>query len=161
MEGLARLVAESMARHGVDTPVDHRRLQWSRWFRCESSLDLLHAPSQPGLFAVAEELAAPGEIAAAGGRRMLAVFQVLQADDLGMALARLLAPNCPLKERIAGGRRRLVADALRPGAGRGFFRQRGRGLPDPLVHPESGSEPVRPCNPGLRTCDLQPPGMQL
>ena len=104
MEGLARLVAESMARHGMDTPVDHRRLQWSRWFRCESSFDLLHAPSKPGLFAVAEELAAPGEIAAAGGRRMLAVFQVSQADDIGIALARLFAPNCSLKERIAGGR---------------------------------------------------------
>jgi hypothetical protein len=104
MEGLTRLVAESMARHGMDAPVDHRRLQWSRWFRCESGFDLLDAPSKPGLFAVAEELAAPGEIPVAGGRRMLAVLQVSQADDLGMALARLFAPSSQLKERIAGGR---------------------------------------------------------
>ena len=32
MEGLARLVSESLARHGVDTSIDQRRLQWSRWF---------------------------------------------------------------------------------------------------------------------------------
>jgi hypothetical protein len=104
MEGLTRLVAESMARYGLDAPLDHRRLWWSPWFRCESSFDPLQAPSRPGLLALAEEVARPGELAAADGRRMLAVLQVLQAEDIGIAIARLFAPCSPLKERIDGGR---------------------------------------------------------
>ncbi len=58
MEGLTRLVSESLARYGLDRPVDYRRLQWSRWFRCESLHSLLHVPSKPGIFAIAEEVAA-------------------------------------------------------------------------------------------------------
>jgi len=56
METLTRLVAESLARHGFDRPVDYRRLQWSRWFRCESPHSLLTVPSRPGVFALAEEI---------------------------------------------------------------------------------------------------------
>lgn len=56
METLTRLVAESLARHGFDRPVDFRRLQWSRWFRCESHHSLLVVPSKPGVFALAEEI---------------------------------------------------------------------------------------------------------
>jgi hypothetical protein len=56
MEGLTRLVSESLARYGLDRPVDYRRLQWSRWFRCESLHSLLHVPSKPGIFALAEEV---------------------------------------------------------------------------------------------------------
>src|SRR4029077_4124158 len=56
METLTRLVSESLARHGFDRPVDYRRLRWSRWFRCESHHSLLVVPSQPGVFAVAEEI---------------------------------------------------------------------------------------------------------
>jgi|SRR5580698_3115400 hypothetical protein len=56
MEGLTRLVTESLARHGFDRPLDYRRLQWSRWFRCESHHSLLIVPSKPGVFAVAEEI---------------------------------------------------------------------------------------------------------
>jgi hypothetical protein len=56
MEGLTRLVSESLARHGFDRPVDYRRLSWSRWFRCESHHSLLFVPSKPGVFAVAEEI---------------------------------------------------------------------------------------------------------
>src|SRR6202163_689274 len=56
MEGLTRLVSESMARHGFDRPLDYRRLHWSRWFRCESPHSLLFVPSKPGVFAVAEEI---------------------------------------------------------------------------------------------------------
>ena len=64
MEGLTRLVSESLARHGFDRPVDYRRLHWSRWFRCESPHSLLLVPSKPGVFAVAEEIVefSPGEI---------------------------------------------------------------------------------------------------
>ena len=56
MEGLTRLVTESLARHGFDRPLDYRRLKWSRWFRCESPRSLLFVPSQPGVFALAEEI---------------------------------------------------------------------------------------------------------
>jgi len=56
METLTRLVAESLARHGFDRPVDYRRLEWSRWFRCESHHSLLVVPSRPGVFALAEEI---------------------------------------------------------------------------------------------------------
>src|SRR6202051_1119518 len=56
MEGLNRLVSESMARHGFDRPLDYRRLHWSRWFRCESHHSLLFVPSKPGVFALAEEI---------------------------------------------------------------------------------------------------------
>src|SRR5271165_5015866 len=57
MEGLTRLVTESLARHGFDRPLDYRRLHWSRWFRCESVHSLLFVPSKPGVFALAEEVA--------------------------------------------------------------------------------------------------------
>ena len=56
MEALTRLVADSLARHGLDRPVDPRRLQWSRWFRCDSTHSLLVVPSKPGIFALAEEI---------------------------------------------------------------------------------------------------------
>ena len=56
MEALTRLVSESLARHGFDRPLDYRRLQWSRWFRCESHHSLLLVPSKPGVFALAEEI---------------------------------------------------------------------------------------------------------
>lgn len=104
MEGLTRIVSESMARHGVDSPLDYRRLQWSRWFACQSSFDLLLVPSSPGLFALAEEIVAPGEAAVAGGKRMLAVLQLSHAEDLATAMSRWFAPDSPLRERIAAGR---------------------------------------------------------
>jgi hypothetical protein len=56
MEGIARLVTESLVRHGFDRPLDYRRLHWSRWFRCESVRSLLFVPSKPGVFALAEEI---------------------------------------------------------------------------------------------------------
>lgn len=56
MEGITRLVSESLARHGFDRPLDYRRLHWSRWFRCESHHSLLFVPSKPGVFAFAEEI---------------------------------------------------------------------------------------------------------
>jgi hypothetical protein len=58
MEALTRLVSDSLARHGLDCPVDPRRLQWSRWFRCDSPHSLLVVPSKPGIFALAEEIIA-------------------------------------------------------------------------------------------------------
>ncbi len=104
MEGLARLVSESLARHGFETALDHRRLQWSKWFRCESSFSPLLVPSKSGLFALGEEMIRPGETPVVGGKRMLALFQISEAEDLGMALGRLFLPGSPQRERLAGGR---------------------------------------------------------
>jgi hypothetical protein len=104
MEDLTRLVAESMARHGIEIAIDHRRLHWSKWSRCQSSFDLLLVPTKPGLFALAEELIAPGEAAMAAGKRMLAIFQVSETTDLDMAMLRLFAPGSRVAARLAEGR---------------------------------------------------------
>jgi hypothetical protein len=99
MEGLTRLVDDSMARHGFDAPVDHRRLQWSRWLRCESSFSLLLVPSAAGIYTLGEEIV--GELP--DGKRMLAVFRVSESEDLCFALRReLIAPS--LRERWASGK---------------------------------------------------------
>jgi len=104
MESLAHLVAESMIRHGVEPTFDHRRLQWSKWFHCQDSFSLVLAPCKPGLFALGEELVASGESATGERKRMLALFQISEADDLGMALGRLFLPGSPARERFASGR---------------------------------------------------------
>ncbi len=103
MEDLTRMVAESLARHGFVAALDHRRLEWSRWFRCESSFSLLQVPSAAGLYALAEEVLAPGELPSANGKRLLAVFQVSEAEDLCVALSRLFAPRNPLSARLSSG----------------------------------------------------------
>jgi len=158
MEGLTRLVSESLARHGFDRPLDYRRLRWSRWFRCNSHHSLLSVPSKPGVFAVAEEVmdfgsnveqqrfsatppvaeqrfsaptlveerrfsAASGSpyipaLAAAGlspeagsrrpdtaqPRRMLAVTQFFEDDDMAFVLDRMLSRQNPMAARLASGR---------------------------------------------------------
>ena len=96
MEGISQLVSESLARNGVQPSFDHLRLEWSRWFRCHSSFDVLLAGAKAGIFALAEEMA-PG---VDGNRRLLAVFQISQTDDLGMALGRLFLTGNPLRERL-------------------------------------------------------------
>ena len=102
MEEITRLVAESMARHGFDTALDYRRLRWSPWFRCDSSFSLLLVPGKSGLFALGEELI-PGT-PATGGKRMLAILQISQAEEISLALGRLFAPGSPLKKRLESGR---------------------------------------------------------
>ena len=102
MEDLTRLVDDSMARHGCAVPADHRRLQWSRWFRCESSFSLLLVPSVAGIYTLGEEIIAPGEIP--GGKRMLAVFQVAETEDLCITLSRQFSPRSPLRDRLSSGR---------------------------------------------------------
>lgn len=76
-------------------------MNWSRWFHCESSFGLLLVPSQPGVFALAEEV-----VQAAGpqSRRMLAVFEVAEADDLSRAMSRLFAAGSPWREKMAQAR---------------------------------------------------------
>ena len=73
-------------------------MNWSRWFHCESSFGLLLVPSQPGVFALAEEV-----VQAAGpqSRRMLAVFEVAEAEDLSRAMSRLFAAGSPWREKMA------------------------------------------------------------
>jgi hypothetical protein len=73
-------------------------MNWSRWFHCESSFGLLLVPSQPGVFALAEEVVqAVGE----QSRRMLAVFEVAEAEDLSRAMSRLFAAGSPWREKMA------------------------------------------------------------
>lgn len=122
METLTRLVSESLARHGFDRPLDYRRLQWSRWFRCESHHSLLLVPSKPGVFALAEEVMSLGDakpevatkatVPGAGSpkpeaelpRRMLAVTQFFEADDMAYVLDRMLARAHAMHSRLESGR---------------------------------------------------------
>jgi hypothetical protein len=144
MEALTRLVADSLARHGLDRSVDPRRLQWSRWFRCDSPHSLLIVPSKPGIFALAEEImdlgsgknhvgtASPGGpaeqssadflggaelqrcdpkpglnpalAAEAATKRMLAVLQFSEDDDMAFTLDRMFTRINPMRARLATGR---------------------------------------------------------
>jgi hypothetical protein len=108
MEGIARIVSESLARHGFDRPIDYRRLHWSRWFRCESHHSLLVVPSKPGVFALAEEImpacADVRDEAIPTKRRMLAVAQFLEADDMAFVLDRMLSRRHPMGAKLLSGR---------------------------------------------------------
>jgi hypothetical protein len=133
VEAISRLVTESLARYGLDRPVDPRRLQWSRWFRCDSPHSLLVVPSKPGIFAIAEEvmtladggaaaalvrpgndhvgtaaLASPAERssdeASDSSRRMLAVLQFSEDDDMAYTLDRMFTRENPMRGRLASGR---------------------------------------------------------
>jgi hypothetical protein len=116
MESLSQLVNESLERNGVETALDHRRLEWSRWFRCESSFSVLLVPSKPGVFAIGEEIAAPDEVSDTSGKRMLALFQISATEDLGLALGRLFLPGSILRERLENGscyaRYTVIEDAV-------------------------------------------------
>jgi hypothetical protein len=141
MESLTRLVTDSLARHGFDRPTDPRRLQWSRWFRCDSPHSLLVVPSKPGIFAIAEEIGASVERApspamasptfisgqeALGGaalkrrdlapqrdlalaaeapvsKRMLAVIQFSEDDDMAFTLDRMFTRINPMRTRLSSG----------------------------------------------------------
>ena len=87
-------------------------LSWSRWFRCESSFELLLVPDQPGIFALAEEVARP---AGPNSRRMLAVIEISEAESVARTLSRLFAPGSPWRERLKTSscylRYAVVADA--------------------------------------------------
>src|SRR5579871_6359088 len=121
MEALNTLVSESLARHGFDRPLDYRRLQWSRWFRCESPHSLLFVPSKPGVFALAEEIGAAGQpstdTAGVGfaseseqtaaspitERRMLAVTQFFEEEDMAFVLDRMMSRQNPMRARLSSG----------------------------------------------------------
>jgi hypothetical protein len=76
-------------------------MNWSRWFRCESSFSLLLVPNQPGIFALAEEVIQPTD---GQSRRMLAVFEVQEAEDLARATSRLFAVGSPWREKLGEAR---------------------------------------------------------
>ena len=113
MEGVTRLVSESLVRHGFDRPLDYRRLHWSRWFRCESPHSLLLVPSKPGVFALAEEITdfnssnqEPDRRKSEADlpRRMLAVTQFFEDDDMAFVLDRMLSRQNPMRARLISGR---------------------------------------------------------
>jgi hypothetical protein len=117
MEALTRLVTDSMVRHGFNRPIDPRRLQWSRWSLCDSLRSLLIVPSKPGIFAIAEEICGAENVgtaalgcpitssnAIAEGRRMLAVLQFSEDDDMAFTLDRMFTRPNPMRERLASGR---------------------------------------------------------
>jgi hypothetical protein len=72
-------------------------MNWSRWFHCESSFELLLVPRQPGIYALAEEIAQP---AGPTSRRMLAVFEVEESEDLASSLSRLFVAGSPWRRRL-------------------------------------------------------------
>lgn len=59
---------------------------------------MLLVPSQPGVFALAEEVV---QAVGAQSRRMLAVFEVVEAEDLSRAMSRLFAAGSPWREKMA------------------------------------------------------------
>jgi len=87
VENLFRIVSNSLARHGVETALDHRRLRWSQWIPLGADSTTIMLPSLPGLFALAEELQT------IGGRRMLALFRVSESDDIEAAINQLLSDD--------------------------------------------------------------------
>jgi len=99
MEDLSRLVSHSLAHNGVKTDLNCQRLEWSRWFRCESSFSVLLAPSKPGIFALGEEMIPDTQ----DRKRMLALFEIAETGDLGIALGRLFLPGAPLREKLESG----------------------------------------------------------
>jgi hypothetical protein len=101
MEGLARLVNQSLAHHGYQPKLDHRRLQWSKWLRCESSFSVVLAPCQPGIVALGEEIVAAGEV---GGKRMLALFHISETTDISIALGGMFLPGSLMRDRLESGR---------------------------------------------------------
>jgi len=126
MVGLSQLVSESFARHGVEANLDPRHLRWSKWIPCESCLSFADVPDKGGIFALAEELIGPGEVAGVDGKRMLAVYQVAEADHLGLAMGRLFLRG-PEAKRLASGRHfaryAIVEDAAQRRTAYAAFRQ--------------------------------------
>ena len=114
MEGLTRLVSESMARHGFDRPLDYRRLHWSRWFRCESPHSLLFVPSKPGVFALAEEILDFGD-AHVGAAAPCCPAEQSSVGSVGAASAAAgFARNASVWDRSSEARRDLAGSTNAP-----------------------------------------------
>jgi len=98
MEGLVRLVAESLERHGMTVPPP--RVDWSPWTPVDPNL-CLTAPCHPGLFVIAEQMV-PHTVAANPATELV-ILKVGQTQDLGIEMARLCY-HSPLYDRINTGR---------------------------------------------------------
>jgi hypothetical protein len=98
MEGLVRLVAESLERHGLTVPAP--RIDWSPWTPVDPNL-CLTAPCHPGLFVIAEQMV-PHNVSA-NSATQLVILKVGQTQDLGIEMARLCY-HSSLYERINTGR---------------------------------------------------------
>jgi acyl-CoA reductase-like NAD-dependent aldehyde dehydrogenase len=141
-------------------------MNWSRWFHCESSFGLLLVPSQPGVFALAEEVM---QSVGPQSRRMLAVFEVAEAEDLSRAMSRLFAAGSPWREKMAQVRvyvryaiapsiadRRTAATALKNWlsthreVASQVFEQKPAAEPQPAVAATMDSEPQTAAS-GLKT----------
>jgi hypothetical protein len=72
-------------------------LGWTRWFHCESTVDLSLVPKSPGLFAVGRE----GET-----ERQLVIEKVESSEDLCHTLNNLLSAGAPLHKQ--GEKRSIV-----------------------------------------------------
>ncbi len=151
MENISRMVSDSLARNGVELSFDHLRLEWSRWFRCESSFSVLLAPCKPGIFALGEEVIPLVE----GNQRMLALFQVAETDDLGMTLGRLFLPGNPMRERLAAGRcfarYTVIEDHTQRTAAYGIFQRWMQESAEAACG--IGSRGVNPCGAGALACE--------
>ncbi|MGA3211746.1 MAG: hypothetical protein ABSD20_10605 [Terriglobales bacterium] len=66
-------------------------LGWTRWFHCESSMDLSLVQESPGLFAVAQE----GESGI-----QLAILKIEATDDLFYTLNHLVCTGSPLHDKF-------------------------------------------------------------
>jgi hypothetical protein len=102
MEGITRLVSESLLRHGFEPISRHRSMRWTPWIPCESPFRLALFPSEAGIYALAEELVA--ENPATGGKRLLALLDLVEAKDLGLALGKLCSPHSQFRLRLANRR---------------------------------------------------------
>ncbi|HYX53365.1 MAG TPA: hypothetical protein VE783_07920, partial [Candidatus Limnocylindrales bacterium] len=66
-------------------------------FRCTSSFDLALVPNQSGVFALAEEITPAGDTNAP---RILAVFEVNEADDLAYSMSRQFASSSEWRQKL-------------------------------------------------------------
>ena len=98
MEGLVRLVAESLERHGVAVPPPS--LEWSPWTPLDPNL-CLTAPCRPGLFVIAEPMVLHSISVKTSNQ--LVVLKAGQTKDLGVEMARLCYDS-PLYDRVIAGR---------------------------------------------------------
>lgn len=148
MEELSRLVDASLAKHGVEAGFDHLLIQWSRWFRCESSLSMLLVAAQPGIFVLAEEVAFTADLdqprSSEGERHVLDVFHVGEAEDLGLAVGRWFLPGSPVRERLVCGRSfaryAVIADRAERSLALTLFR---RWMESDEVAADSGDQPTK------------------
>ncbi len=119
MEALTQLVADSLARYGLDRPVDPRRLQWSRWFRCDSPHSLLVVPSKPGIFALAEEIMDLGPRNTSGPSNALEASNASVPSKIHVGTAAL---GCPAEQSSAAASSTPTAEGSTGREGHDFSR---------------------------------------